>query len=122
MIVCQGDGCDQDYPRERRIKAPRSIRELVEQKQINVRRIDMSTYSDRVARGSAAGVQLAVALRGFGSSASRALVRAADAVGTWRERRRDRVVLARLDDRMLADIGLTRGEVLREIAKPFWRD
>ncbi len=82
----------------------------------------MSSYSDRVAHGPAAGVPLTVALRGFGSSASRALVRAFDAVETWRERRRDRDVLSRLDDRMLADIGLSRGDVMREIAKPFWRD
>ena len=35
----------------------------------------------------------------------------------WRER----AELARLDDRMLRDIGITRGDVWGEINKPFWR-
>ena len=29
----------------------------------------------------------------------------------WRERRQQRLLLQRLDDRMLKDIGLTRGEI-----------
>lgn len=36
--------------------------------------------------------------------------------------RRDAVMLARLDDRMLADIGLTRGDVRDAFAEPVWRD
>jgi uncharacterized protein YjiS (DUF1127 family) len=39
----------------------------------------------------------------------------------WRRRARSRAELARLDDRMLRDIGVTRVEVLHEIGKPFWR-
>ena len=39
----------------------------------------------------------------------------------WRQRSRERAELARLDDRMLRDIGITRGDVWREINKPFWR-
>jgi uncharacterized protein YjiS (DUF1127 family) len=39
----------------------------------------------------------------------------------WRGRRRERAELARLDDRMLRDIGITRGDVWQEINKPFWR-
>ena len=39
----------------------------------------------------------------------------------WRQRSRDRNQLASFDDRMLRDIGLTRGDVFREINKPFWR-
>jgi uncharacterized protein YjiS (DUF1127 family) len=39
----------------------------------------------------------------------------------WRRRSRDRAQLAMLDDRMLRDIGLSRGDVLAEINKPFWR-
>jgi len=39
----------------------------------------------------------------------------------WGRRRRERAELARLDDRMLRDIGITRGDVWREINKPFWR-
>ncbi len=38
----------------------------------------------------------------------------------WQERARQRHALAALDDRMLKDVGLSRGQVSREIAKPFW--
>jgi uncharacterized protein YjiS (DUF1127 family) len=36
--------------------------------------------------------------------------------------RRDMQVLAGFDDRMLADIGLTRGDLRDAIAEPLWRD
>lgn len=39
----------------------------------------------------------------------------------WHERARQRRALARLDDRLLRDIGITRAEANREINKPFWR-
>ncbi|MEL6979385.1 MAG: DUF1127 domain-containing protein [Pseudomonadota bacterium] len=43
----------------------------------------------------------------------------------WRERRRRRrtlaQLLARLDDRLLADIGLSRAEASEEASTPFWR-
>jgi len=39
----------------------------------------------------------------------------------WGRRRRERAELARLDDRMLRDIGITCGDVWQEINKPFWR-
>ena len=38
-----------------------------------------------------------------------------------RRRSRDRAELARFDERMLSDIGITRADVWREINKPFWR-
>lgn len=38
----------------------------------------------------------------------------------WYECARSRVHLARLDDAMLDDLGLTRQDVRRECAKPFW--
>lgn len=37
------------------------------------------------------------------------------------DRRRQRLHLAELDDRLLADVGLTRCDVKRECSKPFWR-
>ena len=43
----------------------------------------------------------------------------------WRRRRRDRRELAKLvllDDRLLRDIGLTRGGAEFLINKPFWRE
>jgi uncharacterized protein YjiS (DUF1127 family) len=43
-------------------------------------------------------------------------------VGEWRRRKNSRLELARLDERMLRDIGLTRIDVDYEINKPFWRE
>lgn len=45
-------------------------------------------------------------------------------VGTllaWQRRLCERDALAALDDRLLADIGLTRAQARREAGKPFWR-
>jgi uncharacterized protein YjiS (DUF1127 family) len=42
-------------------------------------------------------------------------------IQTWRVRIRERDALARLDDRDLRDIGLSRWEIELELAKPFWR-
>ncbi len=39
----------------------------------------------------------------------------------WYQRARERRQLNALDDRILADIGVTRAEVAREYDKPFWR-
>ena len=39
----------------------------------------------------------------------------------WRRRVRDRAELAGLDNRMLKDIGLTRGDAEFLSNKPFWR-
>jgi uncharacterized protein YjiS (DUF1127 family) len=39
----------------------------------------------------------------------------------WHARARDRAHLASLDARLLNDMGLTRGDAMREGAKPFWR-
>ncbi len=39
----------------------------------------------------------------------------------WRERSRSRSDLAKFDDRMLRDIGISRADVWHEINKPFWR-
>jgi uncharacterized protein YjiS (DUF1127 family) len=44
-----------------------------------------------------------------------------DFLAVWQDRRRQRQTLARLDDRMLSDIGLTAADVDAEISKPFWR-
>lgn len=42
-------------------------------------------------------------------------------VSTWIERVRQRNALAKLDDRELRDIGITRVDAVRESEKPFWR-
>lgn len=38
----------------------------------------------------------------------------------WLRVRRERETLSRLDDRMLRDIGLTRGEAIDEASRPIW--
>jgi uncharacterized protein YjiS (DUF1127 family) len=43
-------------------------------------------------------------------------------LGLWRRRKRDRARLADLDDRMLADIGISRPEAEFLANKPFWRE
>ncbi len=42
-------------------------------------------------------------------------------VRTWRARGRGRAELARLEQRMLRDIGVPPGEAARETDKPFWQ-
>jgi uncharacterized protein YjiS (DUF1127 family) len=49
-------------------------------------------------------------------------LRVRDRVRQWRRRMRDRAHLAELDDRMLADIGLTKADAEYLINKPFWRE
>lgn len=39
----------------------------------------------------------------------------------WQERNRSRILLGRLDDRALRDMGISRADVDYETAKPFWR-
>jgi len=43
-------------------------------------------------------------------------------LSVWRDRVRSRNDLARLDERALADIGLTPGDRDFLVSKPFWRD
>jgi uncharacterized protein YjiS (DUF1127 family) len=40
----------------------------------------------------------------------------------WLQRCRQRRALARLDDRLLRDIGVTAADAAAEAAKPFWRN
>ena len=44
------------------------------------------------------------------------------ALREWRRRTNGRLELARLDERMLRDIGLTSFDAEYEINKPFWRE
>jgi uncharacterized protein YjiS (DUF1127 family) len=57
-------------------------------------------------------------LTGFVAAVGLGVAGAARAYRTWR----DLEALARLDDRMLADIGLTRGDLRDAVAQPLWRD
>jgi uncharacterized protein YjiS (DUF1127 family) len=40
---------------------------------------------------------------------------------TWRQRYRSRLELAQWTERDLHDVGLSRGEIVSETEKPFWR-
>jgi uncharacterized protein YjiS (DUF1127 family) len=51
-------------------------------------------------------------------SAARSFARA---LQLWRSRHRERNVFATLDERDLRDLRVSRWEVERELAKPFWR-
>lgn len=52
---------------------------------------------------------------------SRAVVRAADTLATWQERRRQRRALETLPDHLLNDIGVSRADAGYEADKPFWQ-
>lgn len=41
-------------------------------------------------------------------------------LGRWRNRIKERQALAMMDARDLRDVGLSRWEIERELAKPFW--
>lgn len=45
-----------------------------------------------------------------------------DTVLTWIERTQQRRALARMDDHLLSDIGLSRADIARECDKAFWQD
>ncbi len=45
----------------------------------------------------------------------------ANLFSAWRHRAKERAELARMSERELQDIGLTRLDAVREYQKPFWR-
>ena len=42
-------------------------------------------------------------------------------IAVWLDRRQGRQDLSELDDRLLADVGISREDALWEAGKPFWR-
>jgi uncharacterized protein YjiS (DUF1127 family) len=50
-----------------------------------------------------------------------ALLNWADTIVIWLNRRQGRRDLGELDERLLADIGISREDALWEAGKPFWR-
>lgn len=63
---------------------------------------------------------LPAASAGGGPFNGNVLSRLARRLEVWGERRRSRAVLARLTDRELADIGISRGQADFEASRPFW--
>jgi uncharacterized protein YjiS (DUF1127 family) len=49
------------------------------------------------------------------------LLRHLDLLLLWQQRAAQRRRLAGLEDRLLADVGLSRAQALAEYRKPFWR-
>lgn len=62
-----------------------------------------------------------VSIQASAAQLVRGMARLVFQVVHWREQVRGRRLLARLDDRMLRDIGLSRSDVEREAAKFFWQ-
>ncbi|RCX32350.1 DUF1127 domain-containing protein [Thioalbus denitrificans] len=58
---------------------------------------------------------------GAAESATRVLHRGIVLLLEWNQRARQRRQLARLDDYLLRDIGLSRVDAEQEARKPFWR-
>lgn len=72
-----------------------------------------------VAHGAATGAVRADArATGFGRRPVWGLL---DVIFAMLERRKQRRALMGLDDHLLKDIGVSRGEVEQEVSKPFWR-
>jgi uncharacterized protein YjiS (DUF1127 family) len=44
-----------------------------------------------------------------------------DLIFVWQERHRQRAELARMDQRMLRDLGLSAQDIASEAEKPFWQ-
>lgn len=55
------------------------------------------------------------------SSIENLLLTITDTVYAWQKRVNDRQNLRAMDQHLLADMGLDRADVSREIAKPFWQ-
>lgn len=55
------------------------------------------------------------------SPVARALVSAGAMLATWETRARTRMHLRDMCPTLYGDVGLTAGDVRREVAKPFWR-
>ena len=71
-----------------------------------------------LAHGTAIGAHGA---GGFVSHLLRLPVTLFEILYTWQRRVDERHRLSHLDDRLLADMGVTRADVAREISLPFWR-
>ena len=57
----------------------------------------------------------------LGSGLLAALGRLLDRLFAWQDRAAQRAALARMDERMLKDIGLSRAQALEEAHRPFWQ-
>jgi uncharacterized protein YjiS (DUF1127 family) len=84
---------------------------------------------DDFRRAQMAAIHFEIPRRRIGPFSHHRKRRASDVAGRvlttfreWRRRAHGRAELARLDDRMLRDIGITRADAEFLINKPFWRE
>ncbi len=55
------------------------------------------------------------------SSPLQVLAHLSDMLASWERRARERRMLAEMSTHMLKDLGISRGDAVRESSKPFWR-
>jgi uncharacterized protein YjiS (DUF1127 family) len=79
------------------------------------------SLSNQAGQGNIGGSAVRARAKTLATSLEGAAIRFFDAVLTWHESARSRHDLARLDDRMLSDIGVSRATVEREAGVSFWR-
>ncbi|WP_446433453.1 DUF1127 domain-containing protein [Pseudomonas sp. 1152_12] len=56
------------------------------------------------------------------SSCKRLIARTARALARWARHTHERHQLAQLDPRELSDAGISQGDRIAELSKPFWRE
>lgn len=78
----------------------------------------MSAIRFEAAREQFAGAREGSMLQRASAGARRILATSRE----WRRRARDRASLGALDDRLLADIGISRADAEFLANKPFWRE
>jgi uncharacterized protein YjiS (DUF1127 family) len=64
----------------------------------------------------------ATEVTGLSAGLGRLFLASLQTLQLWYERSRQRRRLARLDERLLRDIGVDRITAMEEASKPFWRD
>ena len=62
----------------------------------------------------------AAEIKSFPAGLGRLFLASLNHLQLWYERSRQRRYLARLDDRLLDDIGVDRSAAMEEVSKPFW--
>lgn len=82
----------------------------------------MNAYSYSCDTDTDIGLSPAPAVRERTSGFQGFLIRLCDRAGEWHDRAASRRALARLDGRMLADIGVDPAWAEAEAARPFWRE
>jgi uncharacterized protein YjiS (DUF1127 family) len=80
-----------------------------------------STAGAYAVRTSAGLGSVSSAIASAAHTLDRRIDRVVERLFTWQRRVADRRFLESLDDRMLQDIGLSRGDVFIESSKPFWK-